>query len=70
MKNLLPTSIEKRALDLIATGTDIIEAIKQALIEEQNMIGSLLDGSSNLTSRGEIARDEMFERYMEALPLS
>lgn len=63
MKNLLTPSIEKRASELMLTGMDAIEAVKTALIDEMNMIGSLIEGSHTFTERGLIARDEIFKRY-------
>ena len=67
MKNLITPSIEKRALELIANGMDILEAVKTALIDETNMIGSLLDGSSRLTEKGEIAKDKCFDSFMKSI---
>lgn len=63
MKNLLSPSIEKRATELMLSGVEVMDAVKQALIEETNMIGSLITSSSRLTERGQIASAEMFNRY-------
>jgi hypothetical protein len=63
MKTLLTPSIEKRATELMLSGVEVMEAIKTALIEESNMIGSLITSGNRLTERGKIARDEMFNRF-------
>jgi hypothetical protein len=42
MKNLTK-SIEGRAINLIISGVDAIEAIKQAIIEENKLINELLE---------------------------
>lgn len=61
---LIPESIEHRAIELYNTGmySDIISAVKQAIVDEQNLIGSLLTSSSKLTSRGKIASDHLFNK--------
>lgn len=63
--NILPASIEFRAIELILKGTDPIEAVKQALIDETNMIGSLINSNSKLSERGKIASDYLFNRYVK-----
>lgn len=63
MKNLLTPSIEKRATELMLSGIEVMDAVKQALIEETNMIGSLITSSNRLTERGRIASDVLFNRY-------
>ena len=42
MKNLTK-SIEERAISLMISGVDAIEAIKQAIIEENKLINELLE---------------------------
>ena len=42
MKNLTK-SIEERAINLIISGVDAIEAVKQAIIEENKLINELLE---------------------------
>ena len=66
-ENILPASIEFRALNFMSQGMDAIEAVKQALIEETNFIGSLINSSSKLTSRGQIAADYTFNRVCRKL---
>ena len=63
MTTLLTPSTEKRATELMLSGVEVMEAIKIALIEETNMIGSLITSGNRLTERGKIARDEMFNRF-------
>jgi hypothetical protein len=41
MKNL-SKSVEERAINLILNGVDAIEAIKQAIIEEQKLIEEMI----------------------------
>ncbi len=43
MTNLLSKSIEERAIKLMITGVDAIEAVKQAIIEENNFITEMLE---------------------------
>jgi len=66
MKNLITPSIEKRALELIANGMDVLEAVKTALIDETNILGSLIDGQ-NFTEKGKVARDYVFNNYMKSI---
>lgn len=41
MKNLTK-SVEERAINLIISGVDAIEAVKQAIIEEQKLIEEMI----------------------------
>jgi len=41
--NNLTKSIEERAINLIISGVDAIEAVKQAIIEENKLINELLE---------------------------
>jgi hypothetical protein len=41
MKNI-SKSVEERAINLIINGVDAIEAVKQAIIEEQNLIEEMI----------------------------
>ena len=41
MKNL-SKSVEERAINLMLTGVDAIEAVKQAIIEEQKLIEEMI----------------------------
>ena len=66
MKNLLSPSIEKRATELMLSGVEVMEAVKQALIEETNMIGSLITSGNQLTERGQIASNRVFNNFMKA----
>ena len=43
MKNLLSKSIEERAVNLMLTGVDAIEAVKLAIIEENKFISEMLE---------------------------
>lgn len=63
MENLLSPSVELRALELINKGVDVVEAVKQALINETNMIGSLINSNSRLSERGKVASEHLFNRY-------
>jgi hypothetical protein len=42
MKTLLSKSIEERAINLMINGMDAIEAVKQAIIEEQKFIEEMI----------------------------
>jgi hypothetical protein len=42
MKTLLSKSIEERAIKLMINGMDAIEAVKQAIIEEQKFIEEMI----------------------------
>jgi len=42
MKTQLTKSVEERAINLIINGMDAIEAVKQAIIEEQKLIEELI----------------------------
>ena len=43
MENLLSKSIEERAINLIVTGVEPLEAVKLAIIEEQKFITEMLE---------------------------
>ena len=43
MKNLISKSIEERAINLMITGVDAIEAVKLAIIEENKLITEMLE---------------------------
>jgi hypothetical protein len=53
---MLSKSIEKRALDLIEKGIEVIEAVKQAIQEEQTLINELIE---NRTQRSKNVRNQM-----------
>ena len=42
METLLSKSIEERAIKLVINGIDAIEAVKQAIIEEQKFIEEMI----------------------------
>lgn len=42
MENLLSKSIEERAINLMLTGVDAIQAVKQAIQEEQKFIEEMI----------------------------
>ena len=42
MKTQLTKSVEERAINLIINGMDAIEAVKQAIIEEQKLIEEMI----------------------------
>lgn len=42
MESLLSKSIEERAINLMLTGVDAIQAVKQAIIEEQKFIEEMI----------------------------
>ena len=65
MKNLLTPSIEKRATELMLNGLNPIEAVKQALVDENNLIGSLIDSANNLSDRGVMASNFLFKKYIK-----
>ena len=41
-KVMITKSIEERAINLMLTGIDAVEAVKQAIIEEQNLIEEMI----------------------------
>jgi hypothetical protein len=43
MENLLSKSIEERAINLIMTGVEPLEAVKLAIIEENKLITEMLE---------------------------
>lgn len=43
MENLLSKSIEERAINLIITGVEPLEAVKLAIIEENKLITEMLE---------------------------
>jgi hypothetical protein len=53
---MLSKSIEKRALDLIEKGIEVIDAVKQAIQEEQTLITELIE---NRTQRSKNVRNQM-----------
>lgn len=53
---MLSKSIEKRALDLIEKGIEVIEAVKQAIQEEKTLITELIE---NKTQRSKNVRNQM-----------
>ena len=59
---MLSESVTKRALELVSEGMEIMQAIKQAIIDDTNFIGTLLKGSQ-LSERGQIASCYLFEKY-------
>lgn len=63
MTNLLSPSIEKRALDLIANGMDILEAVKEAFLQENRMIDSLIGSACFLSERGKIANEYTANKF-------
>lgn len=63
MTKLITPSIEKRASELMLNGMEPVQAVKQALIDEIDLIGSLINSSNHLTQRGQIASGYLFEKY-------
>ena len=51
MKKLLSKSIEERALNLIQNGVEIIEAVKQAIQEENKLISEMLEQKTNRSKK-------------------
>ena len=43
MKNILSKSIEERAINLVINGINPIEAVKQAIIEENKLISEMIE---------------------------
>lgn len=57
---MLSKSVEKRALDLIVEqGLDIIEAVKQALVEDTNFASEMIE---QRTERAKEAKEVVFNR--------
>ena len=55
MKNI-SKSVEERAINLIINGVDPIEAVKQAIIEEQNLIEEMI---AQNTERSKQAKNQI-----------
>ena len=51
MKNLLSKSIEERALNLIQNGVEVIEAVKQAIQEENKLISEMLEQKTDRSKK-------------------
>lgn len=66
MTNILPASIELRAIELMKNGYEPLEAVKQAIINENNMISSCLNGSF-LSEKGKVARDYIADRMYNTI---
>mgnify|MGYP003405377141 CR=1 FL=1 len=64
MENLLTKSVEFRAIELIKKGVDPIEAVKQSLVEEMDLIGRLLTSSSKLSEKGKAVSEVLFSSYL------
>jgi hypothetical protein len=64
MENFLNKSTEKRALDLIIEkGLNPLDAVKQALTEEMELINSMFNATGNkLSERGQLVCDRMMNR--------
>lgn len=65
-QNIIPASIEMRAMKFISKGVDVIEAVKMAIEEEMNFLGSLYDGGF-LSERGKKVNDIMMPIVYEKL---
>lgn len=63
MTNFITPSIELRATELMLKGMEPIEAVKQALVDEMNLIGSLMTSSNKVSKRGRITSDYLLNRY-------
>ena len=64
MKNLLSKATEERALNLIIEkGLNPLDAVKQALTEEMELMNSMFNATgSNLSERGQLVCDKMMNR--------
>ncbi len=51
MENLLSKSVEESAINLIINGVDPIEAIKIAILNEQNLISEMLEQSTERSKK-------------------
>lgn len=49
--NFLSKSIEQRAINLMINGVDVIEAVKQAIIEEQKLIAEMLEQTTERSKK-------------------
>lgn len=63
---MLSESITFRALELIKSGFEPIQAVKQALIDETNFLGTLVNGS-HLSERGKIASEHLRTKIYDKL---
>ncbi len=62
---MLSKSVEKRALDLILEqGLDIIEAVKQALVEDTNFASEMIEQRSE---RAKEAKEVVFNRVYDKI---
>ena len=51
MTNLLSKSIEERAFNLIQNGVEVLEAVKQAIIEENKLISEMLEQTTERSKK-------------------
>jgi hypothetical protein len=63
MTNLLPSSIEYRATQLMLQGVEALEAVKMAIDAENKMIDSLFGGDGFLTERGKVALEYTANKF-------
>lgn len=61
--NLLPASIELRAMKMIENGMDILEAVKAAILEENRMIDSCLADGGFLSAKGKVANEYTANKF-------
>ncbi len=48
---MLSKSIEKRAFNLIQNGVEVLEAVKQAIIEENKLISEMLEQTTERSKK-------------------
>lgn len=60
--NILPATIEMRAIKFISKGFQVIEAVKMAIEEEHNMICSLITDAGFPSEKGKKVTEIMSSR--------
>lgn len=63
MTNLLPASIEYRAIELMKNGFEPLEAVKRAIEIENSMIESLIGDGGFLTKKGKVANEYTANKF-------
>lgn len=60
----ISASVELRATEYILKGMDILEAVKQALVDEIDFASELVSGRSD---RSKVAKDYLFNRHCKRI---
>jgi hypothetical protein len=64
---MLSTTIENRAIEYILKGMDVLEAVKKAIEDENNLIGEVI---SNTTDRAKNLKNQMCKNVYALIHLN